>query len=95
LENKYCKSSLSYEFFKKSITLIIDMKLFGVMKVCFEKSSFINNFFKQQHLFVYQGRFFINILINLFMVGGRIGNFIVTKKFNIHNSFKKIKVSKR
>ena len=95
MENKYRKNSLSYEFFKKSITLMIDLKLFGVMKVCFEKSSFLNNFFKQQHLFVYQGGFFTSIFVNLFMIGQRIGNFIVTKKFNIHNSFKKIKVSKR
>lgn len=95
MENKYCKKNLSYEFFKKSIVLMIDLKLFGVMKVCFEKSSILNKFFKYQYIFSYQGQFFINLFINLFMLGYKIGNFLITKKFNIHNSFKKIRVSKR
>ena len=95
MENKYCKKSLSYEFFKKSILLVVDLKLLRVMKVCFEKSSFINKFFKYQYIFAYQGKFFINIFINFFMIGQRVGNFLITKKFNIHNSFKKIRLSKR
>lgn len=95
MEDRYCSKVISYECFKKSLVSLVELKLFGTLKVCFKKNSFLNKFLLNQYIFVYKGNFFINFIINLFMVGGRIGNFIVTKKFNLHNSFKKIRLSKR
>lgn len=95
MELKYSKVSLSYEFFKKSIIFLIELKLFGALKVCFSKNSVINKFFFNQYIFVYQGKFFLNIFIYVFMLGYRIGSFLCTKKLNLHISFKKIRSSKR
>jgi ribosomal protein S19 len=95
MENRYPSKVISYECLKKSLVSLVELKLFGVLKVCFKKNSFINKFLIGQYIFVYKGNFFINFIINLFMVGSRLGGFIVTKKFNLHNSFKKIRLSKR
>ncbi len=89
------KKNTSYEVFKKVLLLNLAVPLIGYLKIFYTKYGIVANLFLNWKFFIYQGQFFVKFLFIYFMQGYLIGNFILTRKLNFHNSFKKLRQQKR
>ncbi len=95
MENKIYKKFNSLENFKKIFFLQFNNSLFGLIKIFFNRYVKISLIFSNKSMFINNGLNFIKINFFLFFTGLPIGQLILTKKHNRHQSFKKIKNQKR
>lgn len=94
-QKKKLINKISLDIFKKIILLLLKQTLAGKIKLCYKKSAIINQLFLKKILYIYQGYMFKRLRIFYFYLGYKFGNFIFTKKPNVHISFKKLKLHKK